>query len=753
MSSFSSPAFKKQTIIVEDGDDSHTPVYRANPENMYGKKLSTKLFKVHPEFPSVDTIHTAFQSGYNFGPTNRCLGYRPFNNGKLANKYDWITYGEVEVLRNALGSGLMHLSQKYCQNNIPDAKNFEKGYEIPSEAFRNIGIISVNRREWTIFDLACAAYSRINVPIYDTFGQDAIEYIINHANLAIVLASADKMPLVLACAKNCPCLKVVICIDSVDQGDILKEFLKLDNNGLAIFKNNNAHAKPSTALSSTSPSLSPSVPITTAKFKDYLLLLQSWATNNKVQFFTFDQVLHIGRNNPVAHIPPTPQDIATISYTSGTTGNPKGAVLNHLNFASMVVFPVFAGIKWIPEDDCLISYLPLAHIFGRVSELTTLVCGARIGYYSGDTLKIVEDIGILQPTFFPSVPRLLNRVFIQIQQSTVKKGGLVGYLFIKAFQTKIENLKHQQNWHSIIDNSPLFIKLRRVLGGRLRVIITGSAPIDDTVLTFLRACFGCVFVQGYGQTESTAGNCVSIVDDYDCGHTGVPVPCNEIKLRTVVDLNYTVKDVPFPRGEVMIRGYNVFQGYWREPLKTKEALKDGWLYTGDVGEMDKYGRLRIIDRIKNLFKLSQGEYIAVEKVEGVYAKNSLIMQLFVHGDSLQSYLVAIVIPNPPVFKELVYKLKNVVLELPVDMQKAYLDPKYREMCEDKSVKEAIFASINTTGLEGKLKGFEMIKKIVIKAEPMTIENGLMTPSFKTKRNVAKEHYQADIKQMYGGELK
>eukprot|EP00835_Amoeboradix_gromovi_P003354 NODE_218_length_14160_cov_0.274874.p1 type:complete len:741 gc:universal NODE_218_length_14160_cov_0.274874:12495-10273(-) len=730
-----SPAFKKQTVIVEPGNDTYSGVYRANTENMYGSNLKSKLHKVHPDFPNVDTIHTAFQSGYNFGPTNRCLGYRPLINNQLGKKYEWITYEDVEVLRNALGSGLINIQNRYCSQSVPK--------DIPFISINNIGIISINRREWTIFDLACAAYSKINVPIYDTFGQEAIEYIINHANLQIVVASADKMPLVLACAAKCPCLKVVVCIDSLN--DTIKDFLSLNNEHLHIFKNGSAGTPPVSSTKQSQYVESPTNPITNAKFKDYLLLLQSWAANSKIQFFTYFDVLLLGRLNPINHMPPSPSTVSTISYTSGTTGLPKGVVLNHQTFACEVVFPVFAHLKWIPEDDCLISYLPLAHIFGRVSELTVLTCGARIGYFSGDTLKLLEDIQVLQPTFFPSVPRLLNRVYIQVQQATVSKHGVVGWLFNKAFATKLDQMaRYNTNWHSVIDNSPLFMKLRKILGGRVRVIITGSAPIDDSVLLFLRACFGCVFVQGYGQTESCAGSVVSISDDFESGHTGVPIACNEIKLKSTG--HYSVKDIPFPRGEILIRGYNVFDGYWRDVAKTKETLIDGWLHTGDVGEIDKYGRLKIIDRIKNIFKLSQGEYVAVEKIEGVYATNKYVGQIYVHGDSLESCLVAIVVPNPLTFGELIKSCTGKDVGL-VDNLHPELNAEYCNMCKDSVIVEYMVRELESAA-KGKLKGFEMVKKIVLIPQLMTIENGMVTPSFKTRRNEVKEYYKKVLKDMY-----
>ena len=178
---------------------------------------------------------------------------------------------------------------------------------------------------------------------------------------------------------------------------------------------------------------------------------------------------------------------------------------------------------------------------------------------------------------------------------------------------------------------------------------TGSAPISMDVLNFLKVAFCCPILEGYGQTESTAASCVTMPDDPIAGHVGGPLPCMKIRLRDIPEMGYLSNDTPNPRGEICFKGPAVFKGYFKNPEKNKEAIIDGWLQTGDVGVILPNGAVKIIDRAKNIFKLSQGEYIAPEKLENVYIQSPYIAQLHVHGDSLQSFLVAIVVPD---FEEL-----------------------------------------------------------------------------------------------------
>jgi len=281
----------------------------------------------------------------------------------------------------------------------------------------------------------------------------------------------------------------------------------------------------------------------------------------------------------------------------------------------------------------------------------------------------------------------------------------------------------------------VFGTVKARLGGRVKGIITGSAPISPEVLDFLRIAFVCEVHEAYGQTESCAGSSLTLTGDYESGNVGVPFPCNEIKLVDIPEMNYTSLDKPYPRGEICFRGHNIFLGYYNNPEKTAEALdKDGWLHSGDIGLWDEKGRLKIIDRKKNIFKLAQGEYIAPEKIENVYQKSKYVAQAFVYGDSLKSFLVAVIVPDEEVLGPWVQANGGAGSNL-------------AEWIQDPKVKEIILADMIKVGKELGLKSFEQVKDIFLTATVFSVENNLLTPTFKLKRPQAKEFFLTEINQI------
>lgn len=282
-------------------------------------------------------------------------------------------------------------------------------------------------------------------------------------------------------------------------------------------------------------------------------------------------------------------------------------------------------------------------------------------------------------------------------------------------------------------------QIRQRLGGRIRFILSGSAPVSPDVIDFMRICFSADVYEGYGQTENFCGSCLTVSKDNTTGVVGIPFPCSEIKLVDVPDMEYTSNDQPFPRGEICIRGNSVMREYYKNPEKTAETLdEDGWLHTGDIGLFDECGRLSIIDRLKNIFKLSQGEYIAPEKIEGVYQKHELVAQAFVYGDSLQSSLVGIIHPD----KDELTKWAQSKPE--------FADKSFEDLCADAEVNKQLLSAMTAYGKSNDLKGFEQVKKIFITPEEFTVENDLLTPTFKLKREVAKKKFQKEIDAMYAG---
>uniref|UniRef100_A0A1A8L4G5 Long-chain-fatty-acid--CoA ligase n=1 Tax=Nothobranchius pienaari TaxID=704102 RepID=A0A1A8L4G5_9TELE len=513
-----------------------------------------------------------------------------------------------------------------------------KGHHHTGDKF--VGIFSQNRPEWSIAELACYTYSLVVVPLYDTLGTEAIGYIIDRAAISTVICDVpEKARLILDCISGRgKTVKTIVLMEAVDRDLVTR------------------------------------------------------GKECGVEILSLKEFEATGKANHQGPVPPKPEDLAIICFTSGTTGNPKGAMLTHGNIISNTAafLQVTAVHCMLNVHDVHVSYLPLAHMFERVVQGVILIHGARIGYFQGDIRLLMDDLKTLQPTVFPVVPRLLNRMFDKVfsQANTPLKRWLLDFAFRRK-EAELKNgvMRKDSMWDKLI-----FKKVQVSLGGRVRLMITGAAPVSPTILTFLRAALGCQFYEGYGQTECTAGCTMSMPGDWSAGHVGPPLPCNIIKLVDVAEMNYLAAN---GEGEVCVKGANVFQGYLNDEEKTAEAIdQDGWLHTGDIGRWLPNGTLKIIDRKKHIFKLAQGEYIAPEKIETVYNRSDPVAQIFVHGDSLQACLVGIVVPDPDF--------------LPIWAKRKGLEGSYSELCKNKDVKGAILEDILTLGKEAGLKSFEQV---------------------------------------------
>ncbi|XP_020744653.1 long-chain-fatty-acid--CoA ligase 1 isoform X1 [Odocoileus virginianus] len=554
-----------------------------------------------------------------------------------------------------------------------------KGFKAAPDQF--IGVFAQNRPEWVIIEQGCFAYSMVIVPLYDTLGTEAITYIINKAELSLVFVDKpEKANLLLEGVENklIPCLKTIVLMDSYGS-DLLERGKKCG-----------------------------------------------------VEIISMKALEDLGRANRRKPKPPAPEDLAVICFTSGTTGNPKGAMITHRN----VVSDCSAFVKMTEKalvlnaSDIHISFLPLAHMYEQIMQCVMLCHGAKIGFFQGDIRLLMDDLKALQPTIFPVVPRLLNRMFDRIfgQANTTLKRWLLDFASKrKEAELRSGIIRNNSLWDKLI-----FHKIQASLGGKVRLMITGAAPVSATVLTFLRAALGCQFYEGYGQTECAAGCCLTVAGDWTAGHVGAPMPCSIIKLVDVEEMNYLAAK---GEGEVCVKGPNVFQGYLKDPVKTAEVLdKDGWLHTGDIGKWLPNGTLKIIDRKKHIFKLAQGEYIAPEKIENIYQRSEPVSQVFVHGESLQAFLIAIVVPD--------------VETLGAWAKKRGIVGSFEELCRNKDVKKAILEDLVRLGKESGLKPFEQVKGICLHPELFSIDNGLLTPTMKAKRPELRNYFRSQIDELY-----
>jgi len=595
----------------------------------------------------------AFQRGVaKFGDAN-CLGTRKIIDSD-AGEYVWSTYKQVDEQVKAFASGLIG-----------------KVGLAPGDF---VGVNMKTRHEWTTSNLACQSQHMPIVTLYDSFGNEALGFIINKTKLSVVITALPQLTNLSTMLDDIPSVKHFICTDPVP--DEIAQ-----------------------------------------KFGDRSL-------------YGFDDLVAYGKENPVESAPPSPEDLSLVCFTSGTTGMPKGVMHTHQSLVASMA----AGFQvlHVSSDDVHISFLPLAHIMEYWLQAMFLYRGVSIGYFQGDVRKLMDDIKCLQPTVFVAVPRLLNRIYSSIQAAAGAKTGVPKLLTQLAIASKTKALQTQglvkSYWDWIV-----FAPIRQVLGGRVRLIATGSAPMSPDALNFFRLAFSAEVLEGYGMSEAMVTNISSPITR-DTGTVGPPFASVEIKLISVPEMEYSIDDKPYPRGEILIRGPSVMKGYFEEPDLTAEALDDdGFYHTGDIGLWIS-GALKIIDRRKNLFKTSQGEYIAPIKIENIYSRSPFVAQSFVYGHSLKNCLVAIVVPDPE-YLEKWAKLNNI-------------DQDIETLLHNDKLKQAVLDSIVSIAKKAGLMGFEIVKAIHLHGEPFSVENNLMTPTFKVKRFVARKTFAQQIDQMY-----
>ncbi|KAH0399728.1 acetyl-CoA synthetase-like protein, partial [Aureobasidium melanogenum] len=643
---------------------------------------------LHSLDPQITSAHDYFEQTANRIPNAKCLGQRPYDpTTKTFGPYVWETYGQIQERRKNFGVGLVHLHSKHG---------------ITGRQY-GIGLWCQNRPEWQVVDLGCMSQALYTVSLYDTLGPDTTEYIINHSQLSAVATSVNHIPTLLKLAPRCPTLKIIVSLDPLTSGSELPGTSKAD-------------------------------------------LLNALASEVGIQVVYIRDVEAMGEANPRPYNVPQPEDIVTINYTSGTTGAPKGVVLTHANAVAAASSSM--TLVDMKDGDVMCSYLPLAHIYERVTEGSALWAGSAIGYFHGNILELVDDFKLLRPTSLISVPRLFNRFGGAIKTATVESSGVRGALSRHVVSTKLATLnnpdpKQATNKHAFYDRI-WGKKVTAQLGlDRVRAMVSGSAPIDPSMQQFMRVVFGNNFMQGYGLTETYAIACSQIDGDMTAGNCGAVMPTSELCLMDVPDMEYFASDKPYPRGELMVRGPTVFREYLKNPEETQKAiLLDGWFRTGDICSVDELGRFKIIDRRKNVLKLAQGEYISPERIENVYLGNTTwFAQAYVHGDSDRAFLVAIFGIQPDTFAPFASKV--------LGKQLGATDIKALEAAaQDVKVRHAVLKELDKIGKKNKFNSYERVRNVRLMVEPFTVDNELLTPTLKTKRPQTAKKYRTIIDEMY-----
>ncbi|XP_037947198.1 long-chain-fatty-acid--CoA ligase 4-like isoform X2 [Teleopsis dalmanni] len=631
---------------------------------------------------NIDTLEKMFNYVAKTHSTKRCLGTRQ------------ILSEEDEVQPNGRIFKKYNMGEYKWKNFIEVermASSFGRGLrECGQEPQRNIVLFAETRAEWMIAAHGCFKQSMHIVTVYATLGDEGVAHCISETEVTTVITSHDLLPKFKVLLEKCPNVDTIIYMED--------QLHKTDTSG----------------------------------FKE------------GVKIIPFSQVVRTGQDSKFESLPPKGDDIAIIMYTSGSTGTPKGVLLSHKNL--IATMKGFCDVVPIFPDDVLIGFLPLAHVFELLAESVCLMTGVPIGYSTPLTLidtssKIMRgskgDATVLKPTCMTSVPLILDRISKGINDKINSGSAFKKALFRFLYQYKLNWT--QKGYLTPLVDRLVFHKVSKLLGGRVRIIMSGGAPLSPDTHEQIKICLCVDLVQGYGLTETTSGATVMDYRDLTYGRTGAPLTVCDIRLVNWEEGNYRVTNKPYPQGEVLIGGDCVSLGYYKLPGKTAEDFfeEDGrrWFKTGDVGEIHPDGVLKIIDRKKDLVKLQAGEYVSLGKVESELKTCPYIENICVYGDPSKQFTVGLVVPNQKHLEELA--------------QRHGLENKhFDELCASPVLEKAMIKEIAEHARKCKLQKFEVPAAITLCKEVWSPDMGLVTAAFKLKRKDIQDKYQHDINRMY-----
>jgi long-chain acyl-CoA synthetase len=527
-----------------------------------------------------------------------------------------------------------------------------------------VSILGNTRVEWTYFDYAALTAGATVVPIYQTNSAEECEYVLENSDAKIVIVEDEaQLEKIRTVRERCPRLEHVIRMTGSGGGAISVD-----------------------ELIGRGESLSEA----------------DWTE----------------RYESVA-----PEDICTFIYTSGTTGPPKGCVISHGNYRAMLDMVVAQNVLE-GEGELTYLFLPLAHSFALLIQFGSFELGATLAYWERDPLRIMANLTEVKPTYFPSVPRIFEKIYTAATAAVEKEGGLrkrifdwsigVGKRYREAERKRGAGplLRLQ---HALADRLVL-AKIRNLFGGNLRVAVSGAAPINPEILRFFDAA-GVLVLEGWGMTETSTAATIATPEDFKFGTIGKPFAGVEVRIAD--------------DGEILVRGPNVFQGYYKNEEATRETIVDGWLHTGDIGEFDAEGYLKITGRKKDIIITAGGKNITPANLEAEIKQHPMISQCVVIGDR-RPFLVAVVTLDP---EEAAKFASEKGLEIAT-------------LHEDPSVQASIQAHLDQ--VNQKFARVEQVKKFEILPRDFSQEGGELTPSMKVKRNIVAQKYADEVDALYAG---